>query len=361
LLEDDYHRQGALDEADILRLVDEFDLSAEQAIEVRQRIAELGIDVNDILLDEGEAPQDVDIGAALSGQGTEWLLRRSKAPFLGDEELATIARLIEEGERARESLSASVSGERGPLLEAVSRGVRAKQRLVSANVGLVASIAKRLQPMTSLGLSDLIQEGVLGLIRAAEKYDHSLGFRFSTYATWWIRQAIWRGIYNTGRTIRIPVHVHEQLVKIRRAQRLLAREFHRDPEINEIAEQIGDAPEHVYFLLESAADVDSLDRPISEDGYGADLGELVSLAGAATPEEQAARLELHELIPEALGKLTDREKRIVEQRFGLFGSDEKTLETIGQEFGVTRERIRQIEARALEKLAKDATLRSFVD
>ena len=293
-----------------------------------------------------------------------YLKEIGRVPLLNAELEVEIAKTIEEGNAAALTLAAheaAVAGE-GPkedLLDAgglsrnkrlVRKGLQAKDELIEANLRLVVSIAKRYRNR-GLAFLDLIQEGNLGLMRAVDKFDHTKGFKFSTYATWWIRQAITRAIADQARTIRIPVQMVETINKVVWAQRALLQELGREPTIEEVAQRVELPMERVREILRINQDTVSLEQPVGdEDDFN--LSDLIEDRGAVVPDDAATRSLLDAAVREALGHLSEREQDVVRLRFGLDDGKIRTLEEVGKEFGVTRERVRQIESKTLAKLRR---------
>jgi RNA polymerase primary sigma factor len=249
--------------------------------------------------------------------------------------------------------------ERRAARRAVDEGTEAKELLIEANLRLVVSIAKRYRNR-GMAFLDLIQEGNLGLMRAVEKFDYRRGFKFSTYATWWIRQAITRAVADQARTIRIPVHMVETINKVVRAQRQLSQELSREPTIEEIARRVQFPVDRVRAIQQISQDTISLQQPIGEEDDFS-LSDLIEDKGAEVPVDAATRKLLNEAVYRALSELTDREQEVVRLRFGLDDGRIRTLEEVGQHFGVTRERIRQIEMKTLAKLRHPMVSRPLRD
>jgi RNA polymerase primary sigma factor len=293
-----------------------------------------------------------------------YLKEIGRVPLLNAELEVEIAKTIEEGNAAAARLAANelaLAGEGPPedLLDAgklsrnkrlMRNGLKAKDELIEANLRLVVSIAKRYRNR-GLAFLDLIQEGNLGLMRAVDKFDHTKGFKFSTYATWWIRQAITRAIADQARTIRIPVHMVETINKVVWAQRQLLQELGREPTIDEVAQRVELPMERVREILRINQDTVSLEQPVGdEDDFN--LSDLIEDRGAVVPDDAATRSLLDAAVREALGHLSEREQDVVRLRFGLDDGKIRTLEEVGREFGVTRERVRQIESKTLAKLRR---------
>jgi RNA polymerase primary sigma factor len=279
-----------------------------------------------------------------------YLKEIGRVELLSGEEERRLAQAIDDGNRAAIELDRPdlQPDERRRLLRAVRAGQSAKSELIQANLRLVVSIAKR-YTLRGMQFLDLIQEGNLGLMRAVDKFDHTKGFKFSTYATWWIRQAITRSIADQARTIRIPVHMVESMNRVLRMQRQMHQELEREPTLDELSERVGLPVDRVREILRISQDPLSLDSPLGEEDDSS-LADFIPDLSADTPADMATKKMLVQAVEEALGELSDREQEIVRMRFGLDDGQAKTLEDVGREFGVTRERIRQIEAKTLAKL-----------
>ena len=306
-----------------------------------------------------------------------YLKEIGKVPLLTAQQEVSLAQRIEAGLAAATQIAEANGGvslaEEERLEAIVGDGLMAKRQLIEANLRLVVSIAKRYVGRGML-LLDLIQEGNLGLMRAVEKFDYTKGFKFSTYATWWIRQAITRAIADQARTIRIPVHMVETINKVTRVQRQMLQELGREPTIEELAAKLegkpdseGKAPwwtpEKVREIQRISQEPVSLEAPVGDEDDSL-LGDFVEDPGAIAPADAAARALLTEAVEEALEQLSDRERRVVRLRFGLDDGQLHTLEEVGKEFGVTRERIRQIESKTLAKLrhpTRSQRLRDYLD
>jgi len=296
----------------------------------------------------------------------QYLSQIGRVRLLTAEEEVDLAKRVEAGLFAAEKLAADNSGLIGELrseLVWVERdGEIAKSRLVEANLRLVVSIARRYVGRGMLFL-DLIQEGNLGLIRAVEKFDYTKGYKFSTYATWWIRQAITRAIADQARTIRIPVHMVETINKLIRIQRQLLQDLGREPTPEEIAKEMDLTPDKVREIQKVAQEPISLETPIGEE-EDSHLGDFIEDSDAVVPVDAASFLLLQEQLDSVLHTLSDREKKVIQLRFGLTDGHPRTLEEVGREFGVTRERIRQIESKTLSKLrhpSRSQKLRDYLE
>ena len=367
-------KQGSLTLGEIMEAFSETELDKDQIENLYETLGNLGIEViqqkeEKANVEIGFNPDDLDIssldvddpmdddiskeegmmeieqidltlpkGISIDDPVRMYLKEIGKIPLLKPHEESELARRMHEGDEI------------------------AKQRLVEANLRLVVSIAKRYVGRGMLFL-DLIQEGNLGLIKAVEKFDYTKGFKFSTYATWWIRQAITRAIADQARTIRIPVHMVETINKLIRVSRQLLQELGRDPKPEEIAKEMEMSEEKVREIMKIAQDPVSLETPIGEE-EDSHLGDFIPDDDAPAPAEAAAYSLLKEQIEEVLGSLNEREQKVLKLRFGLEDGRARTLEEVGKEFDVTRERIRQIEAKALRKLrhpSRSKKLRDYLD
>jgi RNA polymerase primary sigma factor len=339
-------KRGSLTYTEIMDALQNVELDADQIDRIYAALAEAGIEV----VDEGgppealaePVPEELDLtvpeGVAIDDPVRMYLKEIGRVPLLTPEEEIELAKRIEKGD------------------------LEAKRRLAEANLRLVVSIAKRYVGRGMLFL-DLIQEGNLGLLKAVEKFDYRKGYKFSTYATWWIRQAITRAIADQARTIRIPVHMVETINRLVRVQRQLLQELGRDPLPEEIAEEMGIGVDRVREIMKIAQEPVSLETPIGEE-EDSHLGDFIEDQEAPSPADAASFSLLREQLEEVLETLTPREKKVLRLRFGLEDGRARTLEEVGQTFGVTRERIRQIEAKALRKLrhpSRSKRLKDFLD
>jgi RNA polymerase primary sigma factor len=290
-----------------------------------------------------------------------YLKEIGKVPLLTAQEEVTLARGVEAGLAAAHRIADLDDDDLRDEEKVVVEGLQAKQRLINANLRLVVSIAKRYRNV-GMAFLDLIQEGNVGLMRAVDKFDYTKGFKFSTYATWWIRQAITRAIAEQARTIRIPVHMVETLHKVAQAQRQLVQELGSEPSVEQIAARVELEPSRVRELLRMGQDTVSLEQPMGNDDFS--LGDLIEDESAVVPAAAAARTLLNQAVKQALSELSERERQVVRMRFGLDDGQARTLEEVGKEFGVTRERIRQIEGKVLAKLrdpSRNQRLRGYLE
>ncbi len=296
-----------------------------------------------------------------------YLKEIGKIPLLTAEEEKKYAKLVAEGQIAKQKLdeidaddnNTVPAEEYEELLDIVDRSEAAKNHIAEANLRLVVSIAKKYTGR-GLHLLDLIQEGNMGLLRAVDKFEEKKDFKFSTYATWWIRQAITRAVADQARTIRIPVHMVETINKLVRVQRQLVQELSREPTPEEVAKRMDISVEKVQAIQKIAQEPISLESPVGEE-EDSSLGDFVPDQSTLDPYEYTAQAKLREELDEVLGTLTDREERVLRLRFGLLDGRQRTLEEVGKEFGVTRERIRQIEAKALRKLKHPSRSKKLKD
>jgi RNA polymerase primary sigma factor len=330
--------QGCLNLSQFGEFVQEHELDDEQLTHLYEELDARHIELTDDCGRTDIEPTFVngELAAATTDALQLFLNEAAKWPLLTAEEEVELAKRVERGDH------------------------EAKERMINSNLRLVVSIAKRYQGH-DLHLLDLIQEGILGLIRAVEKFDWRRGFKFSTYATWWIRQAVQRGVANKSRTIRVPVHIVEREQKIRRAERELTAELERQPTDQEIAKRAKLPLKQVREVRQVARAVTSLDKPVGEEKEGT-FAEVVAVDEAATPEEEVTYSLQEQALRNAVAELPDRERAVVKLRYGLNGDrDPKSLEAIGRELGITRERVRQIEATALERLAVNRELDALSD
>ena len=334
---------------------------------------------DDIILDEEDEVEvekidlSVPEGVSVEDPVRMYLKEIGKVPLLSADEEIELAQNMEDGAVAIEKINvlkgrldgaseeekAEIKEEIKTLQKDVDKGADAKKRLAEANLRLVVSIAKRYVGRGMLFL-DLIQEGNLGLIKAVEKFDYKKGYKFSTYATWWIRQAITRAIADQARTIRIPVHMVETINKLIRVSRQLLQELGREPSPEEIAKEMSMPVDRVREILKISQEPVSLETPIGEE-EDSHLGDFIKDDNVPVPADAAAFTLLKEQLEEVLGTLTEREQKVLTLRFGLEDGRARTLEEVGKEFNVTRERIRQIEAKALRKLRHPSRSRKFKD
>ena len=282
-----------------------------------------------------------------------YLKEIGRVDLLTTDDERRLAQAIDEGHRAAVAVDqhhgkAIPAAENRRLMRTVTAGQTAKSELIQANLRLVVSIAKRYSGR-GMQFLDLIQEGNMGLMRAVDKFDHTKGFKFSTYATWWIRQAITRSIADQARTIRIPVHMVESMNRVLRTQRQMHQELEREPTLDELADRCALSPDRIREILRISQDPLSLDSPVGEE-EDSSFADFIPDLSAEVPADMATRSMLTKAVEEALGELSEREREIVRMRFGLDDGQARTLEDVGKEFRVTRERVRQIEAKTLAKL-----------
>ena len=379
-------KKGSLSSSELMDVLEDMDLESDQMDKIYDTLENLGIDtvgedyIPD-LPDDADPPLEamediseeeiVDPNSMVDSFGTDdpvrmYLKEIGKVNLLSSDEEIELAQAMDAGNAAKEQLAElQAAGEEIPaevqaeLDKAIKKGERAKQRLAEANLRLVVSIAKRYVGR-GMQFLDLIQEGNLGLIKAVEKFDYTKGYKFSTYATWWIRQAITRAIADQARTIRIPVHMVETINKVIRVSRQLLQELGHDPTPEEIAEEMSMPVERVREILKIAQEPVSLETPIGEE-EDSHLGDFIQDDNVPVPADAAAFTLLKEQLVEVLGTLTDREQKVLRLRFGLDDGRARTLEEVGKEFSVTRERIRQIEAKALRKLRHPSRSRKLKD
>ncbi len=379
-------KKGNLSATELMEVLEDMDIGSEQMDKIYDTLENLGIDTvgEDYIPDlPDEAPppiealeeipeeEIVDPNSLVDSFGTDdpvrmYLKEIGKVNLLTSDEEVELAKSMGAGMEAAEQLAElERTGEEIPpevrreLEQMIKKGERAKQRLAEANLRLVVSIAKRYVGR-GMQFLDLIQEGNLGLIKAVEKFDFTKGFKFSTYATWWIRQAITRAIADQARTIRIPVHMVETINKVIRVNRQLLQELGHDPTPEETAAEMNMPVERVREILKIAQEPVSLETPIGEE-EDSHLGDFIPDEDASEPAEAASATLLKEQLVDVLSTLTPREEKVLKLRFGIEDGRTRTLEEVGKEFNVTRERIRQIEAKALRKLRHPSRSKKLKD
>lgn len=378
-------KKNMLEYQEIADFFKDLNLDPEKFEMVIDYLEQNGIDVlkisndDDIILDDEDEVEvekidlSVPEGVSVEDPVRMYLKEIGKVPLLSADEEIELAQNMEDGAVATEKINvlkgridgaseeekAEIKEEIKTLQRDVDKGADAKKRLAEANLRLVVSIAKRYVGRGMLFL-DLIQEGNLGLIKAVEKFDYKKGYKFSTYATWWIRQAITRAIADQARTIRIPVHMVETINKLIRVSRQLLQELGREPSPEEIAKEMNMPVERVREILKISQEPVSLETPIGEE-EDSHLGDFIKDDNVPVPADAAAFTLLKEQLEEVLGTLTEREQKVLTLRFGLEDGRARTLEEVGKEFNVTRERIRQIEAKALRKLRHPSRSRKLKD
>jgi len=347
-------------EHNIEQLEDIFATLFEQGIAVGQSKEDAIPEIKD----NGDKPEEDDFDLSqieIDDSISLYLKEIGRVPLLTAEEEVDLAMRMEAGRDSRQTLSEGTDDweEREKLLWLVRDGQSATEHLIKANSRLVVSVAKKYVGR-GVPFLDLIQEGNIGLIRAVKKFDYRRGYKFSTYATWWIRQAVTRAIADQGRTIRVPVHMYEQINRLTRTSRQLVQELGRDPTTEEIAEGLGVTARKVEHIMRVSQRPLSLEMPVGEeeDSY---LGDFIEDEDADSPQDSAGQQLLREVIDEIFSSLTPREVRILQLRFGLVDGYCYTLEEVGKKFGVTRERIRQIEAQALSRLRHPSRSRKLRD
>jgi len=371
--------RGFLTNEEVIEALAPVDVSAEQMDNILQHLQDENIEVVE-MVDELDAEEfarearsardeELALKAPTNDPVRMYLKEIGKVPLLTAEQEVILAKAIDEGEAATAEIDKATDNGRRlsptrlrELQRTERHGQLAKKKLIEANLRLVVSIAKRYVGRGMLFL-DLIQEGNLGLIRAVEKFDYNKGFKFSTYATWWIRQAITRAIADQARTIRIPVHMVETINKLIRIQRQLLQDLGREPTPEEIGREMEFSPEKVREILKVSQEPVSLETPIGEE-EDSHLGDFIEDSDAVVPVDAASFILLQEQLDSVLHTLSEREKKVIQLRFGLTDGHPRTLEEVGREFGVTRERIRQIESKTLSKLrhpSRSQKLRDYLE
>ena len=364
--------QGYVSYDDVLQVLPEAENNMDQLEDTFATLFEHGIEVGQGRDDEPSEPSESEVETVeedsfdlsqieIDDSISLYLKEIGRVPLLTAEEEVSLAKRMEKGRDSRKFLTQGIDDweERERLLWFVRDGQSATEHLIKANSRLVVSVAKKYVGR-GVPFLDLIQEGNIGLIRAVKKFDYRRGYKFSTYATWWIRQAVTRAIADQGRTIRVPVHMYEQINRLTRTSRQLVQELGRDPTTEEIADELGVTPRKVEHIMRVSQRPLSLEMPVGEeeDSY---LGDFIEDEDADAPGEAAGHQLLREVIDEIFQSLTPREVRILQLRFGLVDGYCYTLEEVGKKFGVTRERIRQIEAQALSRLRHPSRSRKLRD
>ena len=368
--------QGYVTYDDVMEAIPEAELNIEQLEDALAALIERGIEISeDVMEPEAEeeskkeeasaigSPADIDLTAIdIDDSISLYLKEIGRIPLLTAEQEVSLAKRMEAGINARRRLSTDgrlKPADREDLKGVILDGRAATEHLIKANSRLVVSVAKKYVGR-GVPFLDLIQEGNIGLIRAVKKFDYHRGYKFSTYATWWIRQAVTRAIADQGRTIRVPVHMYEQINRLARVSRQLVQEFGRDPTTEEIAEELGVTAKKVERTIKVSQRPLSLEMPVGEEADSF-LGDFIEDSEAPSPTDQASQQLLREQIDSIFASLTPREVRILQLRFGLVDGYSYTLEEVGKKFGVTRERIRQIEAQALGRLRHPSRSRKLRD
>jgi len=369
--------QGYVTYDDVMDAIPEAELNIEQLEDALAALIERGIEISDTEMEKPTAeeepeerpdavesvPADVDLTAIDVDDSISLYLKEiGRIPLLTAEQEVSLAKRMEAGRNAKRRLAKEREldlDERQGLREVVKDGKAAKEHLIKANSRLVVSVAKKYVGR-GVPFLDLIQEGNIGLIRAVKKFDYRRGYKFSTYATWWIRQAVTRAIADQGRTIRVPVHMYEQINRLARVSRQLVQELGRDPTTDEIAAELGVSPKKVERTIKVSRRPLSLEMPVGDEGDSF-LGDFIEDNETPPPTDRASQQLLREQIDDIFASLTPREVRILQLRFGLVDGYSYTLEEVGKKFGVTRERIRQIEAQALGRLRHPSRSRKLRD
>jgi RNA polymerase primary sigma factor len=363
--------QGFITCDDILKAFPQVEKDIDQIDDLLAILFERGIDLNDdkkmslalerktINEERDQAAEEYEHAIDIDNPISLYLREIGRIPLLTMEEEIELAKQMERGQLAQRCLTSGEQENRALLEQQARKGEAARKHLIKANSRLVVSVAKKYVGR-GVPLLDLIQEGNIGLIRAVHKFDYRRGFKFSTYATWWIRQAVSRAIADQGRTIRVPVHMHDQISRLNQVSRQLAQELGREPTLEEIASALNVSPSKAARIMRNSQRPLSLEMPMGEeeDSY---LGDFIEDQEAVAPTDVATHCLLREQLDDVFASLTPREVRILKLRFGLVDGYNYTLEEVGRKFGVTRERIRQIEAHALNRLRHPSRSRKLRD